>query len=884
MTTKDLRDFRKSTNNRYIVETSRFYSRKGKTIPEGIYGLFGEFCESNADETRERLVSWANERREEISEAGTVILKHDDKDYSWWILTMTHKKNPVDELALWCLCKMTYRHAVVYTLDHTWTTLKNKNMTVEEINKVCDLHFAYMGYGKFASIMPVDHTVTSTNVLPTMQTLTTRKGLTTEIKTPISRNHHGQHPSGTVSAHIDYFNLNQGQGPSERKSPRVRRRKTTTKLTLREPTPARIAAQTHIHQEKEQRGKLETVDDELTVIDTLPPDEDGTAFTRPSAHSGTVIGSAVKIEPMLHPEMDEQHELDEPPMNVKQEPSDNKHEKDEQTTSTVSKTETDTQTKQQDDIVVEKVLYTHAHGHTCTRKDCTPIIISKRGVIKPNQPSTGHFHLSNICDKGGNTLETPKLEPPTLKTESTETLVPEKDERPTTVPVTDIPESTVTISDNKTKTAPTALVPETSHEMDEQLREAVGGLLLLQELCNTDPPQLENLDNNSELMPIAKPTNVQEDLVPEHKEDEQLQGDDNSDNTIIYDPLTSETPPKETTQHAAATELSPRKGTLTIREVSLRKPGTSTDKSEPTPANDNDAMPVITTSGKVRCDFCKRSFNTLAEQKQHMVCRHHAQLAEKEAKRKREKDEQEKQELAKKEASTKADKERDHARNRKRKPEKDEQSDDTKKKRDREMDKRDTTIKGTKVHTKETTKRRKTSPPGERKYSCNQSNCKQSYSSQSELNRHHKDRHPPIQCSICKQLCSTPNTLDRHMYKHKERKLSCQYCKEKFAFKSELEMHMSKHQGEPSFYCKQCTKAFMRIGDLREHEETHTKKTHYCPKAGCTYSAKLKRYVRVYVQTMHADKEDLPYPCKKKGCKCSFKFYEQRKRHYNNDH
>ena len=154
-------------------------------------------------------MSWANEQRNEISEAGTVIWRHDNKDYSWWILTTTHKKNPVDELALWCLCKMTYRHAVVYTPDHTWTTLKNKNMKKQEIDKVCDLHFAYMGYSQFAKITPIDHTVTSTNVLPTMQTLTTRKGLTTEVntKTPISRNRHGQHPSRTISAHIDYFNL-----------------------------------------------------------------------------------------------------------------------------------------------------------------------------------------------------------------------------------------------------------------------------------------------------------------------------------------------------------------------------------------------------------------------------------------------------------------------------------------------------------------------------------------------------------------------------------------------------------------------------------------------------------------------------------------------------
>ena len=179
------------------------------------------------------------------------------------------------------------------------------------------------------------------------------------------------------------------------------------------------------------------------------------------------------------------------------------------------------------------------------------------------------------------------------------------------------------------------------------------------------------------------------------------------------------------------TELSPRKGTLTIREVGLRKPGTNTDKNDPTPTNDS--MPVITTSGKVRCDFCKRSFNTLAEQKQHMVRRHHAQLAEKEAKQKREKEEQEKQETAKKEAETKAAKERERAGNRKCKPEKDEQPDNTNKRREREMDKRDKT----KVHTKELTTRRKTSSSGERKYSCQ--TCNRSYGSQSELNHHHKE-------------------------------------------------------------------------------------------------------------------------------------------------
>ena len=234
MTTTELRDFKKRTSKDYVVETSPYYTRKGKTIPEGMYSLFGEYCELNATDTREKVVAWANERRNEVNEAGTVILKHDDKDYSWWILTTTHRKNPVDELALWCLCKMTFRHVVVYTPGHTWTTLKDKHMTIEEIDKVCDLHFAYMGYSKFAWIRPVNNTVSTTNVLPTMQTLTTSTPTASEepIKTPISRNRHGLHPSRTTSAHINYFNLNQGQDTSDKKSPCARKQKSTTEQTL----------------------------------------------------------------------------------------------------------------------------------------------------------------------------------------------------------------------------------------------------------------------------------------------------------------------------------------------------------------------------------------------------------------------------------------------------------------------------------------------------------------------------------------------------------------------------------------------------------------------------------------------------------------------------
>ena len=169
-----------------------------------------------------------------------------------------------------------------------------------------------------------------------------------------------------------------------------------------------------------------------------------------------------------------------------------------------------------------------------------------------------------------------------------------------------------------------------------------------------------------------------------------------------------------------------------------------------------------------------------------------------------------------------------------------------------------------------------------RRYSCHYEQCNCSFNTQAELNKHHKDHHPPVQCTVCKKFCVTPNTLDRHMYKHKERNMKCQYCKETFAFKSELEFHMANHQDEPTYNCKSCTKGFMRLSDLKEHEESHTDELLECPVQGCTYTAKLKRYIWIHLKTTHAKDDELPYPCK--YCEQSFKFYEQRKRHYSNDH
>ena len=226
---------------------------KGTTQPEGIYELFGKMVNKSADKIRDDLVDWANSRRAEITEAGTVMLNNDKKDYSWWILSTTHRKNPVDELSLWCLCKMTYKHAVVYTPDYTWTTLRDKSLDIAEIDKICEVHLAYMGYGKFAIITQKDENVT-VGIQPTLQTLSVRpKAQVPTSKQPINRTRHRQHPTRTASAHINYFDLNHGDSSNEKKSPRKQKRRSVSALTLRTPSESRLASQSHI-----ERGKGET--------------------------------------------------------------------------------------------------------------------------------------------------------------------------------------------------------------------------------------------------------------------------------------------------------------------------------------------------------------------------------------------------------------------------------------------------------------------------------------------------------------------------------------------------------------------------------------------------------------------------------------------------
>ena len=829
---------------------------------------------------------------------------------------------------------MLYKHAVVYTLDYTWTTLRDKSLDIAEIDKICEVHLAYMGYGKFANITRKDENVT-VGIQPTLQTLSVRpKAQVPTPKQPINRTRHGHHPTRTASAHINYFDLNHGDSTKERKSPRKQKRRSVSALTLRTPSESRLASQSYIEREKEkqtvesQTAKDLVTDTDIQITATLSPVEDGTPFTRshtPKSHPVAVktpSTSRAVPKPKQHEPEPPQSKAGNTIFETPGREAANQHEKDKHISQTAQTTteneggEKDEQSPKSSTPLPTAQPVQEINKETSSNKITTTAEINLCGkhfhlsqqllpLINPSTIKQEDTHTPNVvstldpeCEKDerekderindrGTKTEKPLLANPVPGSVSTTTdthilRTPDKKieiEKQCSQPVSDDHQDRAIPLQSFPSSEPDERQQDNLHsqeqhenETDEQKRQAADGLLMLQELARFDDFDTEE-DANSQLMPIGTAlieSNLDtavHDAADHTTTSAQPITDDTSDETIIYDTVETvpETNPPAPTPSKTDREKDEqpskhdrdKKGKLIIRNVGIKKGGTQQDTENDTP------MPTITSSGKVRCNFCRRAFDTLTEQKQHMSRRHPDQLREQEEKRKREKDERIEREQFKQAIEALKKQELEKQKRRKnpiRKSERSHEKDEPSRKRQKTTDK---------------------TTSSQRRYNCPSEDCNRSFNTQAELNRHHKDNHPPVKCTVCKKICSTPNTLDRHMYKHWGT-LKCQYCDEKFAFQSELEIHQTVHDEEPSFYCKSCTRSFMRLGDLREHEESHTGDVHYCTVKGCNFSAPLKRYVRTHIKTTHASKNALPYPCTK--CNERFKFYEQRKRHIANYH
>ena len=179
--------------------------------------------------------------------------------------------------------------------------------------------------------------------------------------------------------------------------------------------------------------------------------------------------------------------------------------------------------------------------------------------------------------------------------------------------------------------------------------------------------------------------------------------------------------------------------------------------------------------------------------------------------------------------------------------------------------------------------RRKSRTPvsaGENKYKC--PTCPKTWNTRGEMCEHYRNSHPPLPCMDCNMTFTSPLSLARHSYKHRERPYECEVCGEKFAFNSKLTQHSPVHKERGGLFCmaNNCSKEFIRQGDLNAHILTHTAPLLRCEiDAECTYTTRNPRLYRAHTNTHTRRKK---YPCK--HCGEEFNYTQQVKRHVEKYH
>ena len=158
-----------------------------------------------------------------------------------------------------------------------------------------------------------------------------------------------------------------------------------------------------------------------------------------------------------------------------------------------------------------------------------------------------------------------------------------------------------------------------------------------------------------------------------------------------------------------------------------------------------------------------------------------------------------------------------------------------------------------------------------RRFSC--VGCRQKFANNKELNDHFKVAHPPLTCSDCKKLFSTPSVFEKHKYTHYEYMYECKTCNKGFHFHSELTAYRRRHIADQGLVCfhPKCGKRFKRSSELNAHLKNHTGKAIKCDH--CDYANKDIRNVRAHAQ-VHSDIKG--FLCK---CGQTFKWGSQKKHH-----
>ena len=85
--------------------------------------------------------------------AGTVITQMNFITFNEWHASMKHDNCMCDELMIYILSRLHYRHTLIYTTSRPSCTLQHsEDMDITELHSKCDLHLVYLGNNTYGQL------------------------------------------------------------------------------------------------------------------------------------------------------------------------------------------------------------------------------------------------------------------------------------------------------------------------------------------------------------------------------------------------------------------------------------------------------------------------------------------------------------------------------------------------------------------------------------------------------------------------------------------------------------------------------------------------------------------------------------------------------------
>ena len=101
------------------------------------------------------MVQWIHEHKSDFERQTSLAFIAKDSQLDTWLSSIDSNSMPGDEFALFALCQMYTRHALIVTQSMIWTTIHVKHGLMDhELRRKCDLHLIYLGGDAFGILKP----------------------------------------------------------------------------------------------------------------------------------------------------------------------------------------------------------------------------------------------------------------------------------------------------------------------------------------------------------------------------------------------------------------------------------------------------------------------------------------------------------------------------------------------------------------------------------------------------------------------------------------------------------------------------------------------------------------------------------------------------------